>query len=238
MFNPDKLFWFNGQYINDFGVGELVDRLRPDLAKTGIWDERFAGGDASWFASVVGLIRPRFRSLVDLAEEVRTYVDADIEFDPAAIARFVKEPKLAGYLPELASRLETLDPFDLAGTEAAVRGLAEELEVKAGLLINASRVALTGKAVAPGMFDVMVVLGRDKTVARLRRAAKEIFWSSTRRTRIGVEQILICAICVICVKTFRPCIIDSLWPGSSAKRNRSRWARNGRSCLRGSGSSV
>jgi len=175
VFNPDKLFWFNGQYINDFGVGELVDRLRPDLAKAGIWDERCAGGDASWFASVVGLIRPRFRSLVDLAEEVRTYVDPDIEFDPAAVARFMKEPKLAGYLPELASRLEALDSFDLAGTETVVRGLAEELEVKAGLLINASRVALTGKAVAPGMFDVMVVLGRDKTVARLRRAATESF---------------------------------------------------------------
>ncbi len=175
VFNPDKLFWFNGQYINDADIGDLVDRLRPDLERVGVWDDRFAGTDRSWLASVIDLIRPRFRSLTDLAGEVRTYVDGDVEFDPAAITRFMKEPRLAQYLPELASRLDALDSFDLAGTEAAVRGLAKELEVKAGLLINASRVALTGKAVAPGMFDVMVVLGRDKTVTRLRRAASEIF---------------------------------------------------------------
>jgi glutamyl-tRNA synthetase len=175
VFDPDKLSWFNGQCINSLDVEELVRRLRPNLEETGVWEERFGAGDAQWLASVIALIRPRFRSLSDLAGEVRTYVDAEIGFDPAAIARFMKDPKLAQYLPELASRLESVASFDLAGTEATVRGLAGELEVKAGLLINASRVALTGKAVAPGMFDVMVVLGRDKTVSRLRRAASEIF---------------------------------------------------------------
>jgi glutamyl-tRNA synthetase len=97
-----------------------------------------------------------------------------VEYEPAAIEKFFAEPRLGDYLLMLAQRLESAESFDLESTETIVRGLAGELEVKAGLLINASRVALTGKAVAPGIFDVMVVLGRQKTVSRLRRAAAVI----------------------------------------------------------------
>jgi glutamyl/glutaminyl-tRNA synthetase len=71
----------------------------------------------------------------------------------------------------LAERLSRLNPFDLQTTEQCLRGLAEERGIKAGVLINASRVALTGQAVAPGLFEVMAVLGRDRVVARLLRAA-------------------------------------------------------------------
>ena len=106
----------------------------------------------------------------DLSLEVNTYAGDDLEYEPAALERFMKEPRLAEYLPELAARLEGVEQFDLTETEKALRGLAEELGVKAGLLINAARVSLTGKAVAPGIFEVMVVLGREKTVERLRRA--------------------------------------------------------------------
>jgi glutamyl-tRNA synthetase len=72
------------------------------------------------------------------------------------------------HLRTLGSRLEALPEFTHQTTEAAVRGLAEELGIKAGVLMNASRVALTGQSVAPGLFDVMTLLGREKTVSRLR----------------------------------------------------------------------
>jgi len=71
----------------------------------------------------------------------------------------------------LAEKLSGAKPFDLAGSENALRALAEEKGVKAGLLINAARVALTGQAVAPGLFEVMVTLGQERVVARLRHAA-------------------------------------------------------------------
>ena len=170
VFNPDKLGWFNGKYINALPVDELAVRLRPSFDRSGNWQDRFAASDRQWFLSLIELIRSRYRSLNDLATEVNTYAGDDIEYEPAALERFMKEPKLAEYLPELASRLEGIEPFDLAGPETALRRLAEELGVKAGLLINAARVSLTGKAVAPGIFEVMVALGRDKTVERLRRA--------------------------------------------------------------------
>ena len=92
-----------------------------------------------------------------------------LEYDPAAVEKFLKDEKVQDYLRSLASRLESLPDFTLQTTEAAVRGLAGELAIKPGVLMNAARVALTGQTVAPGLFDVMTLLGREKTVERLRK---------------------------------------------------------------------
>ena len=171
VFDSDKLSWFSGQYINVLGVQGLVTRLRPIMVASHTWEDRFAGEDAHWFRDVIELIRPRFRSLNSLAGEVETYSGNRVEYEQKAIDKFLKDPKLVEYLPNLAERFNDLEPFDLESTELSLRGFAEELGVKAGLLINASRVALTGKAVAPGIFEVMVMLGKDKTVERLTRVA-------------------------------------------------------------------
>jgi glutamyl-tRNA synthetase len=170
VFDSDKLSWFSGQHINAMAVEKLVTLVQPWLVERGFRD----GPSTDRIAGILALVRPRFRSLETLAGEVGNYLGEDVEYEPAAIEKFFAEPRLGDYLPMLAQRLESAESFDLESTETIVRGLAGELEVKAGLLINASRVALTGKAVAPGIFDVMVVLGRQKTVSRLRRAAAVI----------------------------------------------------------------
>ena len=82
--------------------------------------------------------------------------------------KFLKDATIRGYLATLAERFDLLPEFTHQTLETAVRGLAEELGVKPGVLMNASRVALTGQSVAPGLFDVMGLLGREKTVTRLR----------------------------------------------------------------------
>ena len=170
VFDPEKLGWFNGQYINGLETGALAARLVPVMENAGSWETRFDTTGREWFLSLIELIRPRFRSLNALAAEIGAYSGETVEYDDAALKKFMQDPKLSEYLPELAERLEKTDPFDLEGTETTLRELAGELGVKAGLLINAARVSLTGKAVAPGIFDVMVALGRDKTVGRLRKA--------------------------------------------------------------------
>lgn len=174
VFNPEKLEWFNGQHINRMPIGELVERLRPVMVDAGTWEDRFEGVDSAWFCSLLDLIRPRFRLLTALAAEVGTYAGHTVEYEAAAIKKFFKDPKLAEYLPQLAESMGAVASFDLEETEKALRDLAMLLDVKAGLLINASRVCLTGKAVAPGIFDVMVILGREKTVDRLRQGARAL----------------------------------------------------------------
>jgi glutamyl-tRNA synthetase len=83
-----------------------------------------------------------------------------------------KEPRLKELLPRLADALEKVEPWAAEGVENALRAFADEAGVKAGLLINASRTALTGQAVGPSMFDVFDVIGRDRSVKRLRDAAQ------------------------------------------------------------------
>ena len=110
----------------------------------------------------------------DFSTSGRAFFTDDFDYDPEAVKKFWKDPALTEYLKALAERLARVEPFDLQETEKCLRAFAEERGVKAGLLINATRVALTGQAVAPGLFEVMVALGRDRVVARLRRAAVKL----------------------------------------------------------------
>jgi glutamyl-tRNA synthetase len=174
VFDSDKLLWLNGQFIQAMAPAELARRLRPFMESEGLWDDRFLGADRGWFEAMLVLIRPRFRSLVDLARATGVYTRESVPIEPAAASKFMSDPALGEYLPELAGRLEALDAFDLETSERAVRSLAEDLGVKAGLLINACRAALTGQTVGPGIFEVMVTLGRERTVSRVRSAASSL----------------------------------------------------------------
>ena len=174
VFDGDKLSWFNGRYIHSLPAAELAVRVAPVMRGAGVWEDRFEAADRGWLEQLLATIRPRFRSLDALAAEVGTYAGEDIDYEQAAVEKFFNDPSLAEYLPALAERLENIERFDLESTESALRTLAGELGTRAGLLINASRVALTGKSVAPGIFDVMVILGREKTVRRLRASIARI----------------------------------------------------------------
>jgi glutamyl-tRNA synthetase len=120
------------------------------------------------------LLQSRARTLKDFSRSFRAFFTDDFSYDPEAVKKFWKDAALAALLDALAERLAATKPFDLATTEKTVRNLAEEKGVKAGLLINATRVALTGQAVAPSLFEVMLVLGQKRVVERLHRAAMHL----------------------------------------------------------------
>jgi glutamyl-tRNA synthetase len=168
VFNPEKLAWFNAQYIAKLPHERLLEHLKPEYIKAGLWRDSYANEQAAWFRSVIDLYRPRAKVLQDFPRQSRIFLIEGVEFDPAAVDKFLKDETVWGYLHTLAARLEALPEFTHQTLETAVRALSEELGVKAGVLMNASRVALTGQSVAPGLFDVMGLLGREKTVARLR----------------------------------------------------------------------
>ena len=168
VFNPEKLAWFNAQYIAKLPHEKLLEHLKPEYVKAGLWRDSFTQEQAAWFRSVVDLYRPRAKVLQDFPKQSRIFLIDGVEFDPAAVDKFLKDATIRGYLATLAERFDLLPEFTHQTLETAVRGLAEELGVKPGVLMNASRVALTGQSVAPGLFDVMGLLGREKTVTRLR----------------------------------------------------------------------
>jgi glutamyl-tRNA synthetase len=108
--------------------------------------------------------------LKDFAELGRPYFSEDFTIEAKALKKNLqKDPRLKEWLPELADRVEGLEPFTLESTETAVREFSEEKEVKAGLIINAIRAAVTGQLAGPGLFDILVTLGPSSTANRLRR---------------------------------------------------------------------
>lgn len=168
VFNQDKLAWFNAQYLSRLPHDRLVEYLKPEFIKAGLWRDSLEKEERAWFQSLIDLFRPRAKVLQDFPRQARIFLVDEIEYDAAAVEKFLNNSKVRQDLLALAARLELLPEFTLQSTEETVRSLAQELGVKAGVLINAARVALTGQAAAPGIFDVMTLLGRERTIARLR----------------------------------------------------------------------
>jgi glutamyl-tRNA synthetase len=192
VFDLEKLAWMNGEYVRHMQVERLLPLVEQELASAGLLpkaevrrqesdvpnrqsaiDNRPSQEEVAFKQSVL-LLQSRARTLKDFAGAFRAFFTDDFAYDPEAVKKYWKDAALSVLLDTLAERLAAANPFGLAGTEGALRGLAEEKGMKAGLLINATRVALTGQAVAPSLFEVMLVLGQDRVVARLRRAADHL----------------------------------------------------------------
>ncbi len=168
-----KALWMNAEYIRMMPLAELLPLVRRELEAAGLWRAEFDGGERAWLERTIDLIRQRFYTLKDFSAQGRAYFADDFEFDDAAVAKNLKkEPRLKELLPALAERIETVETWTMENVEAALRAFADEAGVKAGLFINASRTALTGQSVGPSMFDVYDVVGRERSVRRLREAAR------------------------------------------------------------------
>jgi glutamyl-tRNA synthetase len=118
----------------------------------------------------VDLIRPRTRFLGDFTTWSRAFFTDDFEYEAEAKAKFWKDERVPALLEKLTEALVALLEWNHDACDAALRGVAAAEGVKAGLLINATRVAIVGRAVAPPLFETMVVLGKDRVISRLRRA--------------------------------------------------------------------
>jgi glutamyl-tRNA synthetase len=172
VFNPEKLDWFNQQHIARLAPDELARRLRPIFEAAGLWDERFLGERHAWFFAVLELLKPRAHRLDDFVAAGRPFFADEVEYEPAAVEKHLRAAGTHGHLVAFDRSLARLSDFDAVSTEAALRRVAEERGIKAGTLIHAVRVAVTGRTVSPGLFDVLSLIGRDRTHARLAHALR------------------------------------------------------------------
>jgi glutamyl-tRNA synthetase len=171
VFNPEKLDWFNQQFIMRLPIDELVRRLEPWLREAGLWSADLPSRQ-EWLKQLVDLVRPRVRKLDQFVHELRPFLADRVDFDQTAIAKHLAKPEIGPAFSALPHALEVVSAFDSATLELAVRGLAEAQSVKAAALIHAIRVAVTGRSVSPGLFDVLELLGRERVLARVRDAQK------------------------------------------------------------------
>jgi len=169
VFDRPKLDWFNTEYIRAYPAEKLLPLIEEEWQKAGVKPS----GDREHQLATIELLKPRARNLKDFANSFRAFFSDGYENDPAAVEKFLKDPAVREMLVELSGLYANAAEFTEASTEQVLRDLATAKGVKAGGLINGARVALTGQAVAPSLFAVMVNLGRETTVTRLQRA-KEI----------------------------------------------------------------
>jgi len=171
IFDRAKLDWFNSEHIRAFSAEKLLPLVEAEWKKAGIEPDLM---DRDWLLRTIDLVKPRARNLRDFATLFRAYFTDSFQADPAAVERFLKDENVRQMLVELGGRYAASEGgFSERETEKLLYDFAAEKEMKAGPLINGARVALTGQGVAPSLFAVMAMLGRERTVSRL-KAAQEM----------------------------------------------------------------
>jgi glutamyl-tRNA synthetase len=168
IFDTQKLEWMNGRYLSARPAREMAEALRamcPDAAPHP--DE--------WWEQLAELLKVRARTLVEMVEMARPYVGQELSYDEAAVARHWKEPAaVAELLSRVADLWAALPEFEESAMESTLRGLSAELGMGAGKLIHPLRVALTGLAASPGIFEVARLLGRAEVLRRLQLAVAKL----------------------------------------------------------------
>jgi glutamyl-tRNA synthetase len=168
VFDNDKLAWFNTEYIRAYSAEKLLTLIEEEWARAAFTPTR----SREEILAAIELLKPRARNLKDFATIFRAYFSDNFEYDPAAVTKFLSDGAVREFLVQLSQRYAAETGFTEASTEIVLRAFAEEKGIKAGALINGSRVALTGQAVAPSLFAVMANLGRERVVQRLAAAVK------------------------------------------------------------------
>ena len=172
-FTDPKAIFINEHYLRTMDIGQLGQMVKKELQADGLWNDAYDSTGKDWYLKTLDLIRDRFHTLKDFTSLGRAYFADDFEIDPKPLAKNVlKYPDLQQWLPMLADRYESLTDFTIEETERLARELSDELSIKPGIIINAMRTVVTGQLAGPSMFDILVTIGREKVVRRLRTVGK------------------------------------------------------------------
>jgi glutamyl-tRNA synthetase len=167
VFNAEKLQWLNAHYIKELPAAQLAQAVKPFIAQKGY----AMPTDEQWLARVVTTLQARAKTLVEMVEQAHYYLSDMITFDQKATSKFLT-PTTRPLVEKVRSRLTSVPTWNEHALEPVFTDLMQEEQLKnLGQLAQPVRVALTGGTVSPGIFEVMAVLGRERTLARLERAA-------------------------------------------------------------------
>jgi len=184
VYQPGVFQWTRGMRLTD-----LLPFVKAEMRAAKLWRDEYESepgaaatgstsseiGSSEWFEKTIDLIRQRFFTLKDFANQGRAYFSEDFDFDLAAVEKnLAKYPDLQKWLPELAERFEPMETFTEPEIEAVLNAFTEEKGTKLGVIMNGARTLLTGVAVGPSMLSVFETLGKDRSIMRLR---SQIAWN-------------------------------------------------------------
>ncbi len=164
IFDPEKLLWLNSHYIKEYDPARLAELLLPFLKEK---DYKIPSRD--YLVRAIVTLQPRAKTLAEMADMMDFYLLEEIEYNPKAAKKFLK-PAMVPVFEDLINKLKALSEFTEESLEKVFRATSEELGVKLGKIAQPVRVALTGRTASPGLFEIIDILGKNKTIARLEAA--------------------------------------------------------------------
>ena len=172
-FTDPKAIAMNQHYLRTMPIEEIAVMVKPFLEKEDLWDASYESDKKEWFEQTLDLIRDRFRTLTDFAGLGRAYFSDEFPVEAKPLKKNVlKHEGLKEWLPMLADRYEALSDFTLETSEQTARDLATELDIKPGIIINGMRTVVTGQLAGASMFDILLAIGQERVVRRLRNVGK------------------------------------------------------------------
>ncbi len=169
VFNPEKLEWVNEQWIQKMPALELAKHLEPILVREKVLPEGH-GKTLADIATVIPSLQQRAKTLIEMAHGAEFYLKEEVTFDQKARDKFLK-PEVKPLFDKLVAGLKGMDePLDHDAVEVLFKQTVEEAGLKLGKLAQPVRVALTGKTASPGIYDVIILLGKERTLDRLWKA--------------------------------------------------------------------
>jgi glutamyl-tRNA synthetase len=170
IFDTKKLEWMNGQHLNLLSDEALMSYVTPALVAAGLATEVELASRRDWYLFLLGQLKVRARTVDDIVRQAATYFRDEVDYDADAVAKQWKDRvATAAILRGVRDALASLAAWEPAAMEEALRTLAERLGFaeKAGKIFQPLRVALTGVSASPGIFEVLMLLGRDRSLARI-----------------------------------------------------------------------
>ncbi|EGW40218.1 glutamate--tRNA ligase [Desulfosporosinus sp. OT] len=175
VYDVQKLIWLNGQYMTSYDSVSLTLQAVPFFIQAGLISQIEAEEKREYIRDVVSVVKERVRTLGELAEASRYFFQDIVSYDDKGEEKyFIKQEGVEALLSKGSECLNTLDRFDVESIEISYRQLMDELKIKGGIIIHPTRLALTGRTVSPGLFEVMALLGKRKCLERLDKAIKFI----------------------------------------------------------------
>ena len=173
IFDPKKLEWMNGQHLSLLATETLVPLVIDALVDANMGTREHLDAKRLWLTSLVDLLKVRSRTIDDIVRQAIPYMAEHVAYDPDAVAKqWHDRTATIDLLASVRATLATVDPWEPPAMEQALRAQAEQRGVGAGKLFQPLRVALTGLTVSAGIFDVLALLGRDRSLARIDDAVR------------------------------------------------------------------
>ena len=175
IFDPKKLEWMNGQHLSLIPVEDLESIVTPAIIAAGLTDESDIAARREWYIALLDLLRVRARTIDDIVRQAGPYFLDTIEYDPEAMAKSWKDaPATSEILDATRTALESSPDWSPETLESVLRDLAETRGIAAGRIFQPLRVALTGLSVSPGIFEVLVMQGRELALRRIGAAVARL----------------------------------------------------------------